>query len=48
MLQGTLIDELIETVKCAEEHVHTMGTEHRSEILLAYEAPQNEALAGVA
>jgi len=50
MLQGTLIDELIETVQHAEEHCfgHALGEPETAQPVLAFESPRAETLAGAA
>ena len=50
MLQGTLIDELIETVQHAEEHClgRAVGEPEPAQPVLAFESPRTEFLAGVA
>ena len=50
MLQGTLIDELIETVQHAEEHCfgHALGEPEPAQPVLAFESPRTQALAGAA
>ena len=49
MFKGTTVDELMVMVEQAERHAHMLLEEtHELELIIAHEAAEAEALAGVA
>ena len=49
MFKGTTVDELMMMVEQAEQHAHMVIEEaHELELIIAHEAAEAEALAGVA